>query len=200
MTELDIVNDCLATMGISPLNQLDDNNPDVANCRRIIKTYSEDIQSRGWWFNNERVKLFPDTLEGYIYVPNDCISVRPIMRHPLLPITQRGNRLYDNDIGNEDYGNGFIFDKPVTCWYIRNVPFKELPPTAKRTIGLASVRKFQQSFDADPQKMGRLDQEYGSAYMMLVAEHTRMENANMLRRNSTLRDLAAINGSSGRRW
>lgn len=196
MTELDVINDMLATMGISPLNQLDDNNPDVANGRRILASQSETIQSRGWWFNKEQIELFPDALSGYIYLPGDAIVCDPVIREPLLPITERDGRLYDTD------KNTFVFtgNKPVTCWIVRNIPFKNLPPSAQRVIGLASVRKFQQSYDADPQKMARIDQEYVVANAMLMAEHTRNIRPNLLYKSSSLRELSRINGNSYRRW
>lgn len=194
MTELDVVNDMLATMGISPLNQLDDNNPDVANCRRIIAAQSEEIQSIQWWFNLEQIDLFADAVSGFIYLPGDAIRCDPVIREPLLPIVQRGQRLYDTD------KNTFVFPigSKVTCWIVRKIPFQDLPPSAQRVIAVASARKFQQSFDADPQKMGRLDQEYGMALTKLRSEHIRNLRPNLLYKNSTLQPLTWINGNSFR--
>ena len=196
MTELDVVNDMLATMGISPLNQLDDSNPDVANCRRIIASQSEDVQSLQWWFNFEQIDLYPDALSKFVYLPGDAIRCDPVLREPLLPIVQRGSRLYDTD------KNTYKFEdvSKITCWIVRKIPFADLPPSAQRVIGIGSARKFQQSFDADPQKMARLDQEYGMALTRLKAEHIRNIRPNLLNKNSTLNSMSWINGTSYRPW
>lgn len=194
MTELDVVNDMLATMGISPLNQLDDNNPDVANCLRILNTQSERIQAQSWWFNYEQIDLFPDAESGFIYIPGDTIRCDPVRREPLLPITQRGLRLYDTDRNTYDFtGWG-----KVTCWLVRKIPFDMLPLPARHAISLASVRKFQQSFDADPQKMQRLDSDYLESMIRLRAEHSRHTRPNLLNKPSTMGILNRINGHSYR--
>lgn len=196
MTELDVVNDMLATMGISPLNQLDDNNPDVANCRRIINAMSSEIQSMSWWFNKELIDLFPDAVSNFVYLPGDAISCDPILREPLMPIVQRENRLYDTDKNTYTFPAG----RKITCRIVRKIPFKDMPPSAQRVISIASTRKFQQSFDADPQKMARLDDEYMLSLAHLRMEHTRNISPNFLRRNSSIRSLSRINGYSNRMW
>lgn len=194
MTELDVINNALATMGISPLNQLDDTNPDVANIRRIIRQKSEEVQATGWWFNTELIDLYPDALSGFIYTPNDAIICDPVKKEPILPIVQRGSRLYDTDRNTYDFtGYGF-----VRCRLIRLIPFDDLPPSAKRAVSVTAVRNFQQSFDADPQKMARLDQEFVIAMAGLKSEHTKDIRPNLLNKSTTLNALNRISGSSYR--
>lgn len=190
ITELDIVNDMLATMGVAPLNEINEDNPDIAGCRRIIRKESLKVQQKSWWFNLERIDLYPDSISKFIYSPEDTIRCSPIRKPPSMSITARGRRLYNNDT------NSYKFDHSVECWLVRDIPFVDLPVSAKAAISIAAVRKFQQSFDADRAKMEQLNVEYFAAMADLNSEHIRNINVNLIEKNSTLRILNGIKGGN----
>ena len=52
-TELDAINEILASVGQGPVPTLDDTNPDVAIIQRTLKQISKEVQSEGWSFNRE---------------------------------------------------------------------------------------------------------------------------------------------------
>lgn len=192
ITELDIVNDMLATMGITPLNELNEDNPDVAGCRRIISQESSKIQQKQWWFNKERIDLFPDALSKFIYIPADAIRCNPIRKPPRMPVVVRGRRLYDTD------KNTYQFDEMIECWVVRNIPFNDLPLSAQVVVSMASVRRFQQSFDADRSKLEQINIDFQMAMADLNAEHIRNTDVNLIRKNSTIRELIGIRGGNRR--
>lgn len=189
-TELDVVNEMLSTMGIVPLNALNEDSPDVANCRHIISICNKTLQARGWWFNKERVELFADADSGFIYIPGDTLSCDPHNDRGYYQISVRGRRLYDTNRNSYVFGTG---DK-VVCDLIRLVPFEDLPVLAQRAVMLSAVIKFQQSYDADNTKTAMYMQEYAQTMIDLGKEHIRGARSNLLWKNSTAYTLNRING------
>ena len=192
MTELDVINDCLATLGESPLVEIDEDHPFVAGIRRAFANQSEAVQAETWWFNKELITLIPDASSKFIYVPQDTIRCDPVIdtygTYNSLPIVQRGRRLYDTD------KNSYEFDKNIDCILIRNIPFTDLPPSAQRFISLATALKFQQNYDADPQRTNQLMMEYNKSRADLNAENIRNLKPNFLHKTSNQIKMSRIGG------
>lgn len=172
MTELDVINDQLATLGESPLNSIEDDHPMVAAGLRFLRVASYREQAKGWWFNKELVTLTPDPVTGKVLVPADAITVDP--EAPYNHYVQRGRYMYDPRKSSTK------FSEPIPTRLTRNIPFEDLPPTAAAYIGVSAVLAFQRSYDADPQKTADLKQDLARALIDLNAEHTRSINANLL--------------------
>lgn len=193
MTELDVVNSMLATMGVHPLNSLSEDDDDVAVCRKIIREASLKVQKKSWWFNREEIDLVADT-EGpdhFIYTPGDAIRCDPVVRTPgPYRVVQRGRRLYDTDRNTYAFPAG----TRITCTLVRLIPFDDLPPSAKEVVSLYAVIKFQQSYDADNSKTNQLFMELSEANMDLSKEHIRNTKGNLLFKNSTAYTINRVNG------
>lgn len=187
LTELDVVNACIATLGEAPLNDLDDDHDLVANARNVFKKQSFQVQSVGWWFNKEWVQLLPDPVTGYVMIPNDVASL-DTQKNPQYSI--RGRRLYQNFSGPGV--DPFVFTQPIQCLFIRNVPFTELPPTAQVYVSARTVLRFQTTFDGDELKTKQLKEEMDEAFFFFNTEHIRNVNANMLHTSHVLGRLAGI--------
>lgn len=188
LTELDVVNECLKTLGELPLNTLDDEHDLVPAARSALKRVNMREQAKAWWFNKELTKLTPDVVTGYIAVPSDTIRVDPTDES--LNYVQRGDRLY------QPYASAaadkYKFTAPVECWLIRQLPFEDLPATAQTLISVATVLDFQKDYDADRQRVASLQQDYQVAYMTLNAEHIRNVNANRFRSPSMVRTMGLL--------
>ena len=125
LTELDVVNSCLETLGISPVNQIDEENDFIASARKKFKEENIKIQTFGWWFNLEITELKPDDESKFIYIPGDTISCSPINQSGRMStISQKDRRLYDTRLQT------FEFDYPVTCKLYRLIPFEDLQVSA----------------------------------------------------------------------
>lgn len=177
LTELDVVNDMLATMGETSLNTLEDAHPLVPAGRRFLKERSWQEQAKSWWFNRELTTLNPDPA-GMIFLPADTISVDPF--DVSLSYVQRGDRLYKPF--DTDSNNKFIFTEAVTCWLVRNLPFTDLPGPAQRVISVAARLDFQLLYDADTAKVALLRADLQDAYITLNTEHIRNKGVNLLNR------------------
>lgn len=186
ITELDVVNECLASLGEVPLNSLDDEHSFVPAARRHLRLANGREQAKGWWFNRETVILTPDPQSNFIYVPEDTISVDPSSQWTHL--VQRGRRLYD------PLGAGYAIGKQVSVSLIRLIPFEELPPPAAAYISLCAQRDFQKAFDADRMKVEQIYKERQEAWVTLRAEDIRNVGANLLYKPSTMARFNALGG------
>jgi len=113
LTELDIVNQCLASMGETPVNAVDADHPYIAAARAKLAVASTQEQAKGWWFNTDFVTLRPDATTHFIYVPNDAINVNPSDAGNATVI--RGRRLYDR------FAATYEFTAPVQVELVREL-------------------------------------------------------------------------------
>jgi hypothetical protein len=187
LTQLDVVNDMLASLGESPINTLDEGHPLVAAGLRAINTASWREQSKSWWFNLELVKLVPD-VTGTIYVPEDTIRVDP--RDGTQAYTQRGRRLYNNFASASI--DKYNFSGAVECWLVRHIAFEDLPAPAQTLVSYSAQKDFQKAYDADRDKFQQLVIDYRDALVTLNAEHIRNRNVNLLNTASVAGKLARV--------
>lgn len=188
MNTLDVVNECLATMGHRSLNSLSDPHPSKGEALARLNKVNEQIQAIGWWFNEEILNLSPAVNDNFVYVPNDVISLQT----PKAEYVQRGNRLYNRTTGS------FTFTESVKCVIRRLVPYADLPLVAAQHIGALTVLEFQSDFDADPQKRQELQDRISGngirhgTLALLNAEEIRQQRVNMITGNARLQRLKQV--------
>jgi Glutamine synthetase adenylyltransferase len=179
LSKLDVVNDMLASLGESPINDLSTGHPMAATGQRLLNQAGVREQSKSWWFNKELVTLSPDGT-GTIYVPTDTLRVDP--QDESQAFVQRGRRLY-NPFAAASVDK-YVFTSPVRCWLVRLVPFEDLPAPAQNLVSFAAQMDFSKAYDGDPAKYAALKLSYTDAYTTLMADHIRNQNSNLLRRRS----------------
>jgi len=184
ITELDVINDMLASLGELPVNAVTEDHPLVAAGLRMLRVCNLREQAKTWWFNKDLVTLTPDAATGFIYVPADTINIDPAS--PVTRLTQRGRRLFD-----PTRPDGYVFGQSVVCTLIRCIPFEELPPLAQAYISLDAQKDFQKAYDADRTKYEQLSMDRREAYMTLRAEDIRNRKSNLLYNPSTLSQMQA---------
>lgn len=176
ITQLTVLNACLASMGEEPINSTAEDNAFVNAAKFALEQANLDEQARGWYFNLEHVNLRPDTLNNRYHVPADIIDLVVDSTNPGW-ITLRGRRLYDSR--NGDWLEG---TSPIKLHVTRLLEFEDLPMMARRMVKAAAVVKFQQSYDGDAQKIQEAQTEYQMAYINLNSQHIRSVGANFLPR------------------
>lgn len=188
LTELDVYNQMLATMGETPLNAVDLSHPMIPSAITALRIASSREQAKSWWFNKELATLVPDVSSAFIYTPDDAIRVDPT--DETMNYVQRGRRLY------QPYAAASVdkykFTKAVQCWIVRNVPFEDLPASAATYIAAAAVLDFQKDFDADVTKYQQLKLAKTEALVILGSENIRNLNVNLLNSYSMQRAMGAI--------
>jgi hypothetical protein len=192
-TTLEVVNDCLASLGEAPLNTLAEPHEFKSTATRLLERTNRKIQSTGWWCNTEAITLKPSSM-NYIQLPGDCLkwesgvrSSDTLVRSQAKPwLVQRGNRLYDTR--NRTYG----VDEEVTGELVRLVPFEELPIILNEYIAAATVVRFQSNIDADTQRRNELTQQYTLARIEARAEHIRQLKINFRNNNPRLAYIKSV--------
>lgn len=184
ITELDVVNRCLATMGELPINSLEGTrNPIVTNARSAFRDVGIEEQAQGWWFNTEIVKLSPQGAEpaepGYYRPPTDCLSLATKDDFNPSWLSVRNRKLYDN--GRAEFYTG---TQDMQVKIIRLIPFDDLPYNAQRLIRDSVVFKFQMDYDGDELKIQQAEARYTEAYAICMADHIRSVKANLLYKGS----------------
>jgi hypothetical protein len=188
ITKLDVVNACLATMGETPLNTLEDDHSYKDAALNILKQVNLIEQKRGWWFNSEYTRLLPDAISKYISVPQDAVAVKTIDRWYTPPYAQRGTRLYNVS------RNTYEWERHVDVDLVRVLPFEDLPFHAADTVNFGTVMRFQREFDGDNTRYSQLSQDYSRARLELSAENTRNRRPNLLATASNQAKMTFIGG------
>jgi len=195
LTELDIVNQCLASMGETPVNAVDADHPYIAAALAKLSVASTQEQARGWWFNTDFVALRPDATTHFIYVPNDAINVNPNDAGNAVVI--RGRRLYDR------FQSTYAFAAPVQVELVRELALDELPALAGHVVAARAVLDFQSAFDGDADKYGKLGASYQQVLTVLRAEHIRQSKVNMFNNPDVVLQMRGIRPMTRwrhRRW
>lgn len=177
ITQLTVVNACLASMGEEPINSLADDNAFINSAKFALEQTVINEQSRGWYFNTETITVHPNAVDSQYYVPADVIDFTKDGFNPEW-LMLRGTRIYSSAAG--EYLTG---TSPIKLRVIRLLPFEDLPIMARRMVKAAAVLLFQQSYDGDSTKISEAQTEYQMAYTYLNTQHIKSVKANFLPRN-----------------
>lgn len=191
LSELDAVNGMLALLGELQVNDLESTHGLVPSARLALRTASDEIQVRRWWFNTETVTLTPQVGTKHILLPTDTLSADPYAASPRTAV--RGEKLYNLDTQSLEW------DKQVTVRLHRMIPFEELPILARMVIAYKAQLAFGMAFEADTAKLAVVRESLVDARAALGAEDIRNQRANLLYKPTTLQTLADISGYRMRR-
>ena len=169
-TELDVVNACLATIGETPLLELEDDHDMVAAARSQLRKSTVAVMHRPWWFNTDFVTLQVAN-DHFIYVPRDAVAVTVRGRSDL---AQRGRRLWNR------FESTYEMTSPVHAVVTRDLPFEDLPSPAQLHLLNHTVLAFQTDFDGDNSKFQKLSGLLQQSYVSLNTEHIRQVALNGL--------------------
>lgn len=94
-TELQAVNEILASVGQAPVTTLDQTNPDVAIAYDTLIQVSREVQAEGWTFNKEfEYPLTPDN-NNEILIPNNVLQLDLTPDYRDRDSVRRNGKLYD---------------------------------------------------------------------------------------------------------
>ena len=174
ITKLDVVNGCLSTMGETGLTDLQEDHAYRESALRVLREEQDRVLARGWWFNQENTRLFPDSVSGYIYVPEDVYSV--ISTNTGYSVTQMGRRMYNAR------ARTYVWECPIPVRLTRKFDFDDLPYPVAAAIRDAAILKFQSTFDGDRDVKEECRRAASLSREELVREDVRNQKYNMLYR------------------
>lgn len=184
-SKLDAVNTMLEAIGEAPINDLTSSGRlEVATASRTIDRVSQDVQSKGWWFNTEEHTISPDPTTGELILPNNTLRVDRTERNPADDdgdLVQRGSKLY-----SLKRRSSVDFQNDVEVSIVRLLSFDELPHSARNYITLRAAKKFQAHFIGDPGLDDNLEEEEAEALVVLQDEELENGDYNLIRGNPDL--------------
>lgn len=184
ISELDAVNKILAVAGDSPVQTLEDSYIQAKLARQVLIRASRDVQSLGWWFNEEEsVSLIPD-VNGFITVANNVISFKAIEDSG--GYIQRGTRLYNRT------DRTYLFTTNVAADIIYSLEWNELPQSARAYITDVACTIYNNNFFGAQEVKQILSNNEQTSYINLKKEDTESRDINLLQ-SSRVRNIAFKN-------
>ena len=134
MDILSAVNILLDGIGEDRVNSLNTGYTEATQAQQTIQTISQQIQTKGYWFNRDlNITLHRDTALN-VPLPNNVLSVS---FPPNSQYVQRGKRVYDR------VNHTFVFKHDVVANLIVLLEFEDLPSSAQNYIVSRAARIFQ---------------------------------------------------------
>jgi hypothetical protein len=186
-TELQAVNQVLATIGESPLESLSDTLPQIGEL--ILETLhrtAREVLSHGWAFNTDYdVTLSPDPATSTISVPEDTLKI-DVLFWPgsgVDVISLRGDRLYNSDEGT------FEFDDYVRVSLVRALPWDDTPESFRQYVTARTARKIHQQSVGTAGLISLILQDEAQAFRELQRDQSTTRDLSLLTHPASLRFL-----------
>ena len=165
-TELQAINQILASVGQAPVTTLERTNPDVAISYETLIEVSKEVQSEGWTFNREYSYPFTPNEKGEILYPNNVLQLDASNDPRYLYSTKydtvrREGKLYDRR------HHTYKFDETIYCdvkWFFA---WDDLPIPIQDYIVCKAAAIVSTRIVGDPQQYQFLQQK--EAYMRAMA-------------------------------
>ena len=188
LTQLDVVNAQLASMGEAPLTSLAIPHPYVAAGLNALRKASRQTQAVGWWFNVGEYDLVPDPEAEYVITGQLPCGVLAIRAPYGMALSLRGEKLYDHI--EQATRTRAVYGVRVTY----ELPFEELPPTAQQYVCDKAVLDFQKAYDASDSRTRLCQQDVAASYVIMNQEHIRTIKMNKFRNPTTAEAILATRG------
>ena len=193
-TTLDVVNDCLATMGEAPLNALTEPHSYKGAALKQLAKANERIQAPGWWFNIEVMTVIPAPTTGQVQLAGDVVkwssgvrSADTLVRSQAKPwLVKRGSRLYDTRT------HSYVITEEATGEVVRLIPFEDLPSVINSYVAAEAALKFQSVYDADNSRRAELQEAWRMARLEANSENIRQLGVNMINNNVRLQRIKSV--------
>ena len=191
LTKLDAVNACLAGIGLAPVSTVDEANLDLdaASALQVVERLTIHLQARGWWFNEEGSwRITPDTITGYVAVPNTALSFITSGDSRHLKLSIRDSKVYDLENHTFDLRSLVYTPAGSTIGYIEftmitALSFEDLPPVARIAVGYTARRQFAQDMEVDERRWKFQREEEATANNQLISEDSRNKKRNSITGN-----------------
>ncbi len=127
-TELQAVNEILASVGQAPVTTLDQTNPDVAIAYDTLQQVSREVQAEGWTFNREYEYPFTPDNNNQILIPNNVLQLDLTPSYRDRDVVRRSGKLYDRT------AHSYTFTEQVLCDVVWLFDWVDLPTPIKDYI------------------------------------------------------------------
>lgn len=154
-TELQAINQVLASVGQAPVTTLEQTNPDVAIVISTLDQISREVQAEGWTCNQESYYPITPDSDGLIQIPNNMISLdlSKNFQNEKYDSVQRNGYLYDRR------GHNYVWDYTPQCDVIWELIWDDLPMPIREYIVSKAAAITSQRLVGDPGQYDALQQQ-----------------------------------------
>ena len=194
LTKLDAINACLAGISLAPVATEDEANLDLdaATAFQTVTRTAIHLQATGWWFNEESEwKITPDSVTGYISVPNNTLSMITSGVSRGLKLTIRDGKVYD--LTNHTFDlSGLVYTPAgsqtgyIEFTIVSNLEFADMPPVARIACTYIARRQFAQDMEVDERRWKFQKTEEDVAMSQLLSEDSRNKKRNSITGNPSI--------------
>lgn len=170
MKKLEAINIILPLLGEHPVTTVSSRNPTVALILNALVEGSKTFNVLGWWFNKNRVNLYPDRFK-HIYTPPNTLSIYTVSGEEA---EVRGERLYNLTNTSYEFNSALVVD------IVEDLDFELLPYAAANAVMYsAAIQVYSADYGVD-KTVEQMTQKMQNAY-----EQVETENIRKRKRNST---------------
>ena len=155
-TELSSVNSVLGSIGQSPVQDLNYENPEVSFVHNLLMECSVDVQNEGWVFNTERRYPLAVNSKNEIEIPENVlrIDISDGQIYRWTDLVRRDGRIYDKLNHTYKFEDGpYQFD---IVWLF---PYGDLPSVFKRYVTYRASGRAATQLVTNPQLVQLLAQQ-----------------------------------------
>jgi len=164
-SELEAVNVMLAAISESPVNSLNTvGNLDASIARDTLHAVSREVQTQGWWFNEQEGYTFTLNAQKKVNAPAAVLKLYPARGG--VPLVLRGTRLVNPVTGADTFDTA-----PVADYIVWHLAWEDLPESARRYIAVRAARLFQTSQIGSDQMFMFTEHHEEEAYQIFAGEH-----------------------------
>ncbi len=173
LTELEVVNKMLFSIGESPVNTLDGSVLEAVQALNVLRNINLEVQSHGWHFNTEERFPLQPNIDKEIPIGVNVLSV-DASKYEDWDVVQRGQRLYNRR------DRTFQFDKEVLCDMTLGLPYDQLPQYARWYICVKATRQFCEGFLGGELQAAFTQRDEQDAWRMFLKVEGRQGDYNIL--------------------
>lgn len=176
-TELQAVNQILASVGQAPVTTLEQTNPDVAIAYNTLLEVSREIQAEGWTFNRECNYPIPTNIDNEIVIADNIIQM-DLCKHHVdnfgKDAIRRDGRLYDRHKHTYKWEKSPVYVDITWLFNWEDLPFPHRDFITSRAAAIVSSR-----IVGDSTQYQILSQKEGIARATMMEYETTQGNYSM---------------------
>ena len=168
-SELNIINGVLQVLNEPTLPSLENvgTNHTISTIKGILERTTDEVLSKGYWFNPESITL-PPLVTGDIVLPQNTLSINSGQ------YIKKSGKLYNKN------GNTYQFTEAVTITLILNVSYSDMPSTAYYYISDLVALNALNALDGDSTAMSIAQQSIKNSRLALKTEAIKNSNTTLL--------------------
>lgn len=168
-SKLEIINGVLQALNEPTLPSLENvgTNHTISTIKGFLERITNQVLSRGYWFNTESITLTP-SVSNEIILPQNTLSINSGQ------YIKKSGKLYNK------VGNTYEFPEAITLTLILDISYSDMPSVAYYYISDLVALKALDALDGDPTAISLTQQAIKESRLALNSEEIKNSNLTLL--------------------